>query len=110
MATKEPAHLGRTRGDVGGSHAVDGLPSTHDGWIGMARPRQLTRATRQRSTVMKRFEDKVAVVTGGNSGIGLAAAKAFAREGAAVVITGRDEGSLKRAESEIGPSAMAFRA
>jgi NAD(P)-dependent dehydrogenase (short-subunit alcohol dehydrogenase family) len=59
---------------------------------------------------MKRFEDKVAVVTGGNSGIGLATAKAFAGEGAFVVITGRDEVSLKRAEGEIGPSATAIRA
>ena len=54
---------------------------------------------------MKRFADKVAVVAGGNSGIGLATAKAFAEEGAFVVITGRDEVSLKRAEGEIGPSA-----
>jgi NAD(P)-dependent dehydrogenase (short-subunit alcohol dehydrogenase family) len=59
---------------------------------------------------MKRFDGKVAVITGGNSGIGLAAAKAFAREGASVVITGRDEASLKRAEREIGGSVMALRA
>lgn len=59
---------------------------------------------------MKRFEGKVAVVTGGNSGIGLATAKAFAREGASVVITGRDEASLRKAEREIGHGAMALKA
>ena len=59
---------------------------------------------------MKRFEGKVAMVTGGNSGIGLAAAKAFAREGAQVAITGRDEGTLKNAEKEIGSGALAIRA
>lgn len=59
---------------------------------------------------MRRFEGKVAVVTGGNSGIGLATAKAFAREGASVVITGRDEKSLNAAEREIGGGAMALRA
>jgi len=36
-----------------------------------------------------RFQDKVVLVTGGTSGIGLAAAKAFATEGASVFITGR---------------------
>src|SRR5262249_21527204 len=41
---------------------------------------------------------------------GLGTAKAFAREGASVVITGRDEASLKRAEREIGGSVMALRA
>jgi len=59
---------------------------------------------------MKRFEGKVAMVTGGNSGIGLAAAKAFAREGAQVAVTGRDEGTLKNAEKEIGSAALAIRA
>ena len=50
------------------------------------------------------------MITGGNSGIGLAVAKAFAREGASVVITRRDEASLKRAERDIGESGMALRA
>jgi NAD(P)-dependent dehydrogenase (short-subunit alcohol dehydrogenase family) len=59
---------------------------------------------------MKRFEGKVAVVTGGNSGIGLAAARAFAREGASVAVTGRDEATLKAAEREIGKGAMALKA
>ena len=59
---------------------------------------------------MKRFEGKVAVVTGGNSGIGLATAEAFAREGALVAVTGRDEASLKAAEREIGNGAIAIRA
>lgn len=58
----------------------------------------------------KRFEGKVAVVTGGNSGIGLGAAKAYAAEGAKVVITGRDEKTLQAAAKEIGPDTLAIRA
>ena len=57
-----------------------------------------------------RFEGKVALVTGGNSGIGLATAKALAAEGAKVVITGRDEASLRTAAAEIGGDALAVRA
>jgi len=43
------------------------------------------------------LEGKVAVVTGGNSGIGLAAAEEFARHGADVVVTGRDGATLEEA-------------
>ncbi len=46
---------------------------------------------------MARLQNKVAVVTGGNSGIGLAAARAFAREGAQVVVFGRNEETLNDA-------------
>ena len=45
---------------------------------------------------MNRFSNKTVLVTGGSSGIGLAAAKAFAAEGARVVITGRDAATLEQ--------------
>ena len=48
------------------------------------------------------FQDKVVVVTGGTSGIGLAAAKAFAAAGASVFITGRRQSALDAAIREIG--------
>lgn len=51
---------------------------------------------------MKRLEGKVAVITGGNSGIGLATAKRFVAEGARVVITGRREKELQEAATSIG--------
>ena len=56
-----------------------------------------------------KLEGKVAVVTGGNSGIGLATAKEFAREGARIVITGRDAGTLAEAAREIGGEVLALR-
>ena len=58
----------------------------------------------------QRFKDKVAVVTGGNSGIGLATAKAFIREGARVAITGRSDATLKAAQKELGPDALVIKA
>ena len=58
---------------------------------------------------MKRFEDKNVLVTGGNSGIGLAAALAFAKEGARVVITGRDQVTLDKATAELGEHAISVR-
>ena len=51
---------------------------------------------------MSKLEGKVALVTGGNSGIGLATAKLFVKEGADVFITGRREAELRAAVKEIG--------
>jgi NAD(P)-dependent dehydrogenase (short-subunit alcohol dehydrogenase family) len=59
---------------------------------------------------MNRLQGKVCVVTGGTSGIGLAAAKAFQTEGAAVVIVGRDQKALDEASAELGGRALAVRA
>lgn len=59
---------------------------------------------------MKRLEGKVAVVTGGNSGIGLAAAQRLQEEGARVVVTGRNQKTLDEAVRTIGNGVLAVRA
>ncbi len=51
---------------------------------------------------------KVAVITGGNSGIGLATAKLFQTEGATVVITGRRKEAVEAAVKEIGGNSIGF--
>src|SRR5216683_2349814 len=51
---------------------------------------------------MSKLEGKIALVTGGNSGIGLATAKQFVNEGAYVFITGRRDSELAAAIKEIG--------
>src|SRR4029453_1040350 len=56
---------------------------------------------------MSKLEGKIALVTGGNSGIGLATAKEFINEGAYVLITGRREPELAQAVKEIGSNATA---
>ncbi len=59
---------------------------------------------------MKRLEGKTAVVTGGNSGIGLATAKRFLEEGARVAISGRNQKTLDEAVKTLGDGVLAVRA
>jgi NAD(P)-dependent dehydrogenase (short-subunit alcohol dehydrogenase family) len=59
---------------------------------------------------MGRLEGKVAVITGGNSGIGLATAKEFKEQGARIAISGRDQKTLDEAVQEIGGDVLAVRA
>jgi NAD(P)-dependent dehydrogenase (short-subunit alcohol dehydrogenase family) len=59
---------------------------------------------------MKRLEGKIAVVTGGNSGIGLATAKRFHDEGARIAISGRNRQTLDEAVKLLGRDTIAIQA
>jgi NAD(P)-dependent dehydrogenase (short-subunit alcohol dehydrogenase family) len=65
--------------------------------------------SQRRRTDMGKLERKVALVTGGNGGIGLATAKRFVSEGAYVFITGRREPELAAAVKEVGRNVTAVR-
>ncbi|HEV7914248.1 MAG TPA: SDR family oxidoreductase, partial [Albitalea sp.] len=58
---------------------------------------------------MQKLSGKTALITGGNSGIGLAAAKLFLEQGARVAITGRDEQTLEQARRNLGHDLLALR-
>jgi NAD(P)-dependent dehydrogenase (short-subunit alcohol dehydrogenase family) len=64
----------------------------------------------RKGAFMNRLAGKVAVVTGGNSGIGLATAKLFRAEGAKVVISGRNQKTLDEAAKAIGGDVLGVRA
>ena len=53
-----------------------------------------------------RLKDKIAIITGGGSGIGLSTARAFCKEGAKVILFGRQKEKLISAANELGDSAL----
>lgn len=59
---------------------------------------------------MQMLEGKIVVITGGNSGIGMATAKLFKQEGASVAISGRDQKTLDEAVKNIGGGTIAVKA
>ena len=59
---------------------------------------------------MAKFDGQVVLITGGSTGIGLATAQAFSREGAKVAITGRSQDNLDKAVAAIPGEALAIRA
>src|SRR5260370_13008218 len=65
---------------------------------------------RKEKSVMSSLEGKVAVVTGGNRGIGLATARAFHANGAKVVISGRDRETLEEVSRQLGHDVLAGQA
>ena len=67
---------------------------------------QPSKANQQEAIV--RLANKTALITGGNSGIGLTTARLFVKEGAKVAITGRDQAKLVAAAKELGPNAIAL--
>jgi NAD(P)-dependent dehydrogenase (short-subunit alcohol dehydrogenase family) len=60
----------------------------------------------QAELIRKRLDGKIAVVTGGSSGIGLATAQRFVQEGAFVFISGRRQDELDKAVKQIGRNVM----
>jgi NAD(P)-dependent dehydrogenase (short-subunit alcohol dehydrogenase family) len=63
----------------------------------------------QTELIPKRLDGKIAVITGGNSGIGLATAQRLVQEGAYVFITGRRQNELDKAVKQIGKNVTGVR-
>src|SRR5438270_2199251 len=75
-----------------------------------ARTNQRNDKRKKAVTTMNRLTNKNILITGGNSGIGLAAAQEFDREGARVAICGLNEKTLKAAQETLGPGSLAVHA
>jgi hypothetical protein len=71
---------------------------------GIGGPRTI-RGTQTEGRIMSKLEGKVAVISGGNSGIGLAIARRFVKEGAHVSIFGRRWDALDKAVSSSAPTS-----
>src|ERR1017187_8874630 len=56
---------------------------------------------------MGKLDGKIALITGGSTGIGLATAKLFQQQGAQVIVTGRNAEAIAAAQKELGGSAVA---
>jgi hypothetical protein len=76
--------------------------STHAIWALGTDASVIAQSGRSKGNVMGRLMGEVAVVTGANSGIGLASAKRFAQEGPRLFVMGRRQAELDAAVSEIG--------
>jgi NAD(P)-dependent dehydrogenase (short-subunit alcohol dehydrogenase family) len=57
---------------------------------------------------MGKLDGKIALITGGSTGIGLSSAILFQKEGAQVIVTGRNRDSIAAAQKELGPGALAI--
>jgi NAD(P)-dependent dehydrogenase (short-subunit alcohol dehydrogenase family) len=72
------------------------------------RTRRIFRADRIIISAMGKLDGKIALITGGSTGIGLATAKLFQEEGAQVILTGRNAEAIAAAQKELGPGAVAI--
>src|SRR5258708_28331721 len=70
----------------------------------------LLSSAKEGTHMARKLEGKIAVVTGGTTGMGLEIAKRFAAEGAQIILTGRRQAELEKARNAVGPDTLAVQA